>query len=171
MLKLFGSAKPDHPMANPKDARRLLDEVPTNDPMKALEELSHWFESVSTVEGFKLDQRVQLLFMIDEAGQASVRKLVREYLASTRPSKFQENRLWTRIHDYWSQAGRAFGRCVDQFITGGKSTDSAKAVLPMLIVRTLRSLAQQIKWMHMRYGPVDLGAWGIFSRVYGFADA
>jgi len=171
MLKLFGGGtKPDHPMANPKDARRLLDELPSNDPFKALEELSHWFESVSTVEGFKIDQRVNLLFLIDETGQPLVRKLVRDYLGSARPSKFQENRLWTRIHDYWSQAGKAYGRAVDQFVTGGKSADHAKALLPQLIVRTLRSISQQIKWMHMRYGPVDFGAWGIFNRVYGFAE-
>ena len=170
MLKLFGGGKPDHPMADPKEARRLLDDLPAQDPLKALEELAHWFESVSTAEGFKLDQRVQLLFQIDEAGQLRVRKLARDYFASVRPSKVQENRLWKGIHEYWSQAGQAFGRAVDQFVTGGKGADAAKAMLPLLIVRTLRAISQQIKWMHMRYGPVDLSAWGVFNRVYGFAE-
>ncbi len=170
MLKLFGANKPDHPMADPKEARRLLDDLPAQDPLKALEELSHWLDSVSTVEGFRLDQRVQLLFQIDEAGQVRVRKLARDYFAAARPSKFQENRLWKGLHDYWSHAGRAFGHTVDAFVTGEKGADAAKGVLPLLLVRTLRSLAQQIKWMHMRYGPVDLGVWGIFNRVYGFAE-
>lgn len=170
MLKLFGGGKPDHPMADPKEAKRLLDDLPVHDPVKALEELAHWFESVSTVEGFKLDQRVQLLFQIDEAGQVRARKLARDYFATVRPSKVQENRLWKGIHDYWSQAGRAFGLAVDQFVTGAKGADAAKAHLPLLLVRTLRSISQQIKWMHMRYGPVDLSAWGVFNRVYGFAE-
>ena len=170
MLKLFGGGKPDHPMADPKEARRLLDDLPAQDPLKALEELTHWFESVSMAEGFKLEQRIQLLFQIDEAGQARVRKLARDYFASIRPSKVQENRLWKGIHEYWSQAGQAFGRAVDQFVTGAKGADTAKAMLPLLIVRTLRAISQQIKWMHMRYGPVDLGAWGVFNRVYGFAE-
>ena len=141
MLKLFGSGKPDHPMADPKEARRLLDDLPAQDPLKALEELAHWFESVSTAEGFKLDQRVQLLFQIDEAGQLRARKLARDYFASVRPSKVQENRLWKGIHEYWSQAGQAFGRAVDQFVTGGKGADAAKAMLPLLIVRTLRAIS------------------------------
>ncbi len=170
MLKLFGSAKPDHPMADPKEARRLLDDLPAQDPVKALEELSHWFESVSTAEGFKLEQRVHLLLQIDEAGQPRVRKLARDYFATARPSKVQENRLWKGIHEYWNQAGHAFGRAVDQHVTGAKGADAAKAQLPLLLVRALRSISQQIKWMHMRYGPVDLSAWGIFNRVYGFAE-
>ena len=170
MLKLFGAGKPDHPMADPKEARRLLEDLPAHDPLKALEELSHWFESVSTVEGFRLDQRIQLLFQIDEAGQVHVRKMARDYFAASRPSKFQENRLWKGIHEYWSHAGQAFGRGVDQFVTGAKGADAAKAQLPLLLVRALRSISQQIKWMHMRYGPVDLSAWGVFNRVYGFAE-
>jgi len=170
MLKLFGGGKPDHPMADPREARRLLDDLPAHDPVKALEELSHWFESVSMAEGFKLEQRVQLLLQIDEAGQPRARKLAREYFATVRPSKVQENRLWKGIHDYWSHAGNAFGRAVDQFVTGAKGADAVKAQLPLLLVRALRSISQQIKWMHMRYGPVDLSAWGIFNRVYGFAE-
>jgi hypothetical protein len=170
MLKLFGGGKPDHPMADPKEARRLLDDLPVHDPVKALEELSHWFESVSSVEGFKLDQRVQLLLQIDEAGQPRIRKLAREYFASVRPSKVQENRLWKGIHEYWSQAGQAFGRAVDQFVSSAKGADAAKSQLPLLLARALRSISQQIKWMHMRYGPVDLSAWGVFNRVYGFAE-
>lgn len=170
MLKLFGGGKPDHPMADPKEARRLLDDLPAQDLFKALEELAHWFESVSTAEGFKLDQRVQLLLQIDEAGQMRVRKLSRDYFASARLSKVQENRLWKGIHEYWSQAGQAFGRAVDRFVTGAKGADAAKALLPLLIVRSLRAISQQIKWMHMRYGPVDLSAWGVFNRIYGFAE-
>ena len=65
MLKLFGGAKPDHPMGDPKEAKRILEALPAQDTLKALEELSHWFESVSAVEGFKLEQRVQILVQID----------------------------------------------------------------------------------------------------------
>lgn len=170
MLKLFGGGKPDHPMADPKEARRLLDDLPTQDPVMMLEELAHWLESVSKAEGFRLEQRLQVLFHIDDAAQAHTRKIARDYFASVRPSKVQENRLWKTIHEYWSQAGHAFGRSVDQFVNGAKGADTAKAQLPLLLVRALRSLSQQIKWIHMRYGPVDLSAWGIFNRVYGFAE-
>ena len=37
MLKIFGGGKPDHPMADLKEARKILDEIPVNDAHKALE--------------------------------------------------------------------------------------------------------------------------------------
>jgi hypothetical protein len=102
--------------------------------------------------------------MLDDASQPRVRKLAKDYFAAVRPSRFQENRLWTSLHGYWKQAGYAYARSVDQFVQGHKGVDAAKSLLPMLLVRTLRSFAQQVKWMHMRYGPIDLAS-GVFNSV------
>ena len=152
-MKLFGGSKPDHPLADPKEAKRLLEALPANDPVKALDELMHWMESVAAVEGFRPEARIQLLIMLDDAAQPRVRKLAKDYSAAARPSRFQENRLWTALHGYCKQAGYAYARSVDQFVQGHKGADSARGLLPLLLARTLRSFAQQIKWMHMRYGP------------------
>ena len=170
MIKLFGGGKPDHPMAELKEAKRLLDDLPAQDNFKALEELSHWLESVSITEGFKPEYRAQLLLMIDDSAQPRVRKLAREYLATQRPSKFQENRLWGAIHEFWNQAGLAYAHMIDQFVTNAKGVDAAKAQLPVLLVRALRSVAQRIKWQQMRYGPVDFSTWGVLNKVYAFAE-
>jgi len=168
-MKLFGGGKPDHPLADPKEAKRLLDALPADD-VKALDEVMHWLESVAASEGFKPEARIQLLFTLDEAAQPRVRKLAKDYFTAGRPSRYQENRLWTALHGYWKQAGHAYARVVDQFVQGHKGIDAAKALLPLLLVRTLRSFAQHIKWMHMRYGPIDLGSWGVFNSVYAFAE-
>jgi hypothetical protein len=169
-MKLFGGGKPDHPLADPKEARRILDGLPANDPVKAVDELMHWMESVAAAEGFKPDARIQLLITLDEAAQPRVRKLAADYFAAVRPSRFQENRLWTALHSFWKQAGFSYARCIDLYVQNAKGVDAAKALLPLLIVRTLRSLAQQVKWMHMRYGPVELSTWGVFNSVYAFAE-
>ena len=169
-MKLFGGAKPDHPLADPKEAKRVLEALPANDPSKALDELMHWMESVAAVEGFKPENRFQLLFMLDDAAQPRVRKLAKDYFAAGRPSRFQENRLWTSLHGYWKQTGYGYARSVDQFVQKVKGIDAAKGLLPLLLVRTLRSFAQQVKWMHMRYGPIDLASWGVFNSVYAFAE-
>ena len=87
MFKLFGGPKSDHPMAELKEARRLLDEVPSGDAFKALDELTHWHESVRTAADFKPDHRTQLVLMIDEVAQSHARKLQRDYLSTTRPSR------------------------------------------------------------------------------------
>jgi hypothetical protein len=168
-MKLFGGGKPDHPLADPKEARRLLDALPA-DEVKALDEVMHWVESVAVIEGFKPEVRLQLLITLDDAAQARVRKLSRDYFASARLSRYQENRLWTALHGYWKQAGHAYARMVDQFVQQAKGIDAAKPLLPLLLVRTLRSFAQHIKWMHMRYGPIDAASWGVFNSVYAFAE-
>ena len=164
-MKLFGGGKPDHPFADPKEARRLLEALPADDA-KALDELAHWLESVAAAEGFKPEARIQLLFLLDEAAQPRLRKLARAYFASARPSRFHENQLWTALHGYWKLAAGACAHAIDQFVRGAKGVEAARALLPQLLARTLRSYAQQIKWMHMRYGPIDLAVWGVFNSVY-----
>lgn len=170
MLNLFGGDKPDHPMADPKEARRLLESLPGDKPAEALEDLTHWIESVSSTQGFRLEVRIDRLLRIDEAAQSRIRALSREYLAAGRPSRAQETRMWSGIHEYWRQAGTAFARCVDAFLQNAKGVDAARNALPMLLCRALRSLAQQLKWMHVRYGPVDLTVWGVFNSVYAYAE-
>jgi len=170
-MNLFGGGKPDHPLADPKEAKRLIDALPGNDAVKAVEELMHWIESVVAADGFRPEARIQLLLMLDDAAQPRLRKLAKDYFGSSRPSRFQENRMWTVLHGYWKQAAYAYARAVDLFVQGAKGADAAKAQLPLLLARTLRCFAQQIKWMHMRYGPIDLASWGVFNSVYAYAEA
>jgi hypothetical protein len=168
MLKLFGASGADHPMRNPKEARRILEALPA-DELKALEELAHWHESVSVVEGFKPPERAALLLAVDEAAQPRVRKLAREYCGAARPSRYQENRLWTHIHEYWKQASLAFGRIIDATAATPRALDAKTLVL--VSTRALRAAAQQIKWQHMRYGPVDPAVWGILNNVFAFCES
>jgi hypothetical protein len=106
MIRLFGSSGPDHAMADPKAAKRILEELP-QDAFKALEELGDWHESVSLVQGFGVAHRVQLLLLIDFAGRERVKKITRQYLLATRQSAVQEKRLWVAAHGYWRRAGLA----------------------------------------------------------------
>jgi len=170
-MKLFGGGKPDHPLADAKEMRRLLDALPENDPFKALEELAHWHESVSAAEGFRPEGRLQLLFSIDEAAQPRLRKVALEYLSVARPSRFQENRIWTHAYEYHRQCARAYGLCIDAIQQGAKSAEGVKPLLPVLAVRALRSVAQQLKWLHLRYGPVDPALWRLLNGLYVFAEA
>jgi hypothetical protein len=166
MLKLF-SGKADHPMADPKEARRILEQLPAQE-LKALDELAHWHESVSLAAGFKAAERLQLLTAIDDAAQPRVRKVARDYFAAARPLRYQENLMWTRVHEYWRQAGLAWARAIDVLLQAGKGGD-AKA-LPAAAVSALRSLGQQIKWQHLRYGPIDAAVWGVINRIYAVAE-
>ena len=171
MLKIFGSSKPDHPMADIKEARKIIDEIPGNDSLKAIDELFHWLESVRTVDGFKPEYRVQLIQLIDDAAQVHARKLARDYLSAPRLSKFQEGRLWGAIHEFWRQSALAFASCIDLYATGAKGADALRALMPLLTVRALRALATQMKWQYVRYGPFEESLWGVFAKIYALAES
>ena len=168
MLKIFGVGKVDHPLADPKEARKILEAAAAEEPFKALEELGHWFESVAATEGFKPGERAQLCLQIDDAAQSNLRKLSREYLSSARLSKFQENRLWGANHGYWQRAATAHAACMDALGSMAKGFDADAAALSC--ARALRALAQQIKWQYMRYGPLDDRLWQLAGRLYAFAE-
>jgi hypothetical protein len=170
MLKLFASGKADHAMADPGEARKLLDALPASDPHKALEELTNWLESVSAAEGFRPDRRAQVVQMLDEAAQVHVRKLQREYFSNPGLSKVQEHRLWSVIHAFWKRCGFAFASCVDLYATGKRGANRLKPAMPLLMVRALRALAAQMKWQYIRYGPFDNSIWGIVAKVYALAE-
>jgi hypothetical protein len=160
-MKLFGGARPDHPMAERKDAQRLLDALPAHDG-KALEELGHFHDTVSAAPGFKPEERAARVAMIDEAAQPRVKKIAREYFAAVRgagASKAQENVFWSRMHEYWREAAQAYVRCADE--------RPANAV----VLGALRALGQQLKWQQLRYGPINLEVWGLANRMYATAEA
>ena len=160
-MKLFGGAKPDHPMAERKDAQRLLDALPAHEG-KALEELSHFHESVSLAPGFKPEERAARLAMIDEAAQPRLKKIEREYFAAARGgrgSRAQENVFWSRMHAYWGHAGQAWARCADEKLANTS------------LLGALRAVGQQLKWRQLRYGPIDLETWGLLNRLFAAAEA
>jgi hypothetical protein len=171
VLKIFGSSKPDHPMADIKEARKIIADIPGNDSFKAIDELLHWLESVRTVEGFKPEYRAELVQLIDDAAQVHARKLARDYLSVPRLSKFQEGRLWGALHEFWKQAALAFAACIDGYATGAKGADALKPLMPLLTVRALRALATQMKWQYVRYGPFEEPLWGVFARIYALAES
>ena len=170
MISLFGSKKPDHPMADIKEARKILGELPGNDAFKCADELTHWLASVMAEEGFKPEYRAQLVQLLDETAQLPLRKLARDYMASPRLAKFQEIRLWKAIYEYWRQAALAYAACIDLYASGAKGADALKAGMPLLLARTLRTLGAQVKWMYVRYGPMDQSVWGVIAKVYALAE-
>jgi hypothetical protein len=171
MLNLFGGPKSDHPMADLKEAKRLLEETQSTEAFKALDELAHWLESVRSAEGFKPEHSAQVTLLIDEAAQPHVRKLQRDYIANPRQSRFQEQRLWGAIYGYWAQAAQSFVAVIDLHASGVKGADALKNSLPLLAVRAVRALAAQMKWAYMRYGPFDETLWSVMARVYAVAES
>jgi hypothetical protein len=169
MLGIF-SAKSGHPLADAKEARRVLGELSVRDAAPALDEVSGWLESVAADEVLKLSDRLALIFQLDEAAQTHARKLGRDYLTSPRLGRQQEYKLWQANHDFWAQLGSAYDNCLNRYRGQEKGGEAVKSEVPLLIVRMLRALSAQLKWDQFRYGPVNAELWQRMGRAYLFAE-
>jgi hypothetical protein len=166
-MALFGGRdKADHPLADPKEAKRLLGALTTADPYQALTEINDWIESVMIAEDFRHDDRASLIMLLDETGQTPARKLMLEYLGNSRLPKQEESRLWTISHEFWKQLGLAYLQSIDSSIDNEKGSESLKNLLPQLGVRAIRALGSQLRWLQMRYGPVHGDLWFAAGRTY-----
>jgi hypothetical protein len=170
-MALFGGNKPDHPMADIKGARALIAEFPAQDPVKALEEVTFWLESVSHTEGFKLDYRYELYDVLDQAAKNHQRKISQDYLNTDRQEKFRESKLWNTEFEFWKMLGAGYNQCIEQYQAGASGAGSIKKDLPAIVARVVRSLTLQLKWAALRYGPVDDRMWSELGRIYLFAEA
>jgi hypothetical protein len=175
VLKWLGG-KVDHPMAEAKQARQIVDELPPGDAAKALEEITYWVETINQTGGFRLDRRFENLDLLDGAAKIPVRKLSQDYLSMPRQLKFQENRLWNTVFGFWKQLGDGYLMCLEQHDGGAAGATAIRKSLPVIVVRSLRMLNLQLKWILLRYGPVEGRVWTEFARLYrlaeqkGFAD-
>ena len=169
-LTLFGGGKPDHPMADIKHVRRLISGLPANDSVKALNDVTAWLDSINRAEGFRLDRRFELIDLLDQTARNHVRKVSEDYQSTQRLPKFQENTLWTAVFEFWKLLGDAYGRCVEQLWTDASAAREIRKELPVIVARALRALTLQMRWMLLRYSPVDVRVWGEIGRLYYFAE-
>lgn len=169
LTKLFGK-KSDHPMSDLKSAQSLLDALPKDDDYQSLLELTDWLESVTACTTFKLDHQLALLCMIDEAACVHTRKLTREYFVGHGVSQFQENRLWLLLGNWYHHARQGYYHVFQRYCDGEKSSATLKAKLPLLVARTLRTMALELKYICVRYGAVDRGYWARLGKLYKHAE-
>jgi hypothetical protein len=169
MLGLF-SAKSDHPLADPKEARRVLDALVLREATPALDEIAGWLESLAADELLRLSERLALVLRLDEAAQPHARRSGRDYLTSPRLGRQQEYKLWQTNRDFWRQLGSAYHGCLARYQAQEKGSEAIKAELPLLVVRLLRASSAQLKWDQFRYGPIDTALWQRMGRAYLFAE-
>lgn len=169
MLGMF-SAKSDHPLADAKEAKRVLGELAVRDAAAALDEIAGWLESLAADEKLRLSERLALVFQLDEAAQPHARKLARDYLTSPRLGRSQEYRLWQGNHDLWAQLAAAYDACLNRHAAQPKGLEAIKSDLPPLVARMLRAFSLRLKWDQFRYGPVVPELWHKMGRAYLFAE-
>jgi hypothetical protein len=162
----FFSKSPEHPLADPKEAKRVLTEIALREPAGAIEEASGWLESIPAEQGFKPVQRLELILRLDEATIAHSRRLARDYQPLVNGSRTQESRHWELSHGHWILMVKAYQECFDRLRSGEKDGEALRPQQHLLYGRLVNALAAELKWRQFHYGPVDGVTWSTLGSAY-----
>lgn len=166
---IFGS-KSDHPMADIKSARALLEDLPTNDACQSLMELTELVALLMEHADFKPDHQFAVLSLFDKTAHSYERKLVREYFTPLELSKFQENRLWSALDDWSRQLAAAYFKLFTDFCNAKKGSSVFREQVPLLVARAVRAMKSQVKFVSAHYGEIDKTSWTNLLQLYKHAE-
>jgi hypothetical protein len=172
ILNLF-SSRPDHPLANPKELKRAIAELPLDNAAKAIDGISGWFESLHHADDFRVDHYFDVVQQLDDAAQPHLRRLSRDYLHSPRLTKVEERRLWSINYGYLNSVAELYTHCLDRVRQNpkDKGSEALKPLLPMISARLIAARATQLKWVDYRYGPIGSELWRDIGDVYLAAES
>ncbi|MDD2702221.1 MAG: hypothetical protein PHH36_13435 [Sideroxydans sp.] len=170
MFKLFGD-KPDHPLYDLDETRRLIGELPQEEPRKALEDITFWLESIKDAAGFTPELRTDVIMKVDEHGQTLQTELLHRYLEAPHLRDFQGLHLWQGIHAFAQALAAAYSASLDEYLKSNKHSRELTERMPLICVRQQQSVTTQMKLELMRYIDIDAATWDMLYAGYRFAEA
>ncbi len=167
--KLGGS--PDHPMTNVAEAKRLLAELPKDNPLEALAELSGWMNSFGGTPGFKLANRLGVAMLLDETAAPVYAGIQRQYTAGPHLQDLEGMKQWRAMHEYAISRVDLYAVCLRELSPAGKSAEAANEQTTIICVRFLHSVIEQLKLELMRYMDIQKEVWENLFWGYQLAES
>lgn len=161
-LTRIGGAKMGHLLADPRELRRVIDEIPGDNAFKALDQIVGWLESLQVVPDFPEDRLYEAVSRLHTAAQPHLKRLARDYLHSPRLSRSEEKCLWTIIHGFWSMLAVSYERCLPAVSQKTRVGEQVRQVLPSLSARLIAALGSVLKWEQFHY---VLSAGSLWQRL------
>ena len=178
MLKMFlRDADHAHPLADAKELKQVLADLPARDDARSLDELASWMESVNNAEGLGAAQLFDIVRQLDEAAQPFLRHLTRTFLAPSSRTRREELKLWELCHGYWEHTAQGYQRVIDGFQNppadklAAKQLEALRPQLPLLLVRQAAAMIAASKWRRFRHEPPPSGVWSALGRNFLLAEA
>lgn len=173
VAKLGGmlAQKNDHPLANPRELRKVIVELPTDNAFKALDEMTGWLESLAGIDDFPADRLYEVVLAFEEAAQPHLKRLSREYFQAARLSRSEEKRLWSINYGFWTLLADACASCLGKLADKPQPGELAKSALPALSARLIAALGCVLKWEQFHYGPMRAELWRPLGQALLAAEA
>jgi hypothetical protein len=171
MFNWLKRSKPAHPMADVKNARQLVAELSGHDPSTALDKISAWLDSINQPGDFNLQQRWELIDLLDKASIAHRRKLLLDQISARDSGKAHEYRLWKASFGFLKMLGAVYLQCIEDFTEGAAGAEAVRKDLALIAGRALRASSLQLKWTFLRFGKIDQRLWRELGSAYLFAES
>jgi hypothetical protein len=163
--------KSEHPLADARELRKVLSELPRDNAFKALDEIAGWLESLAGVADFPAGRLYDVLQQFEEVAAPHLRRLSQEYFYTARLSKSEERRLWSINYGFWTLLADAYERCLKAVSDKPSTGAVAKTALPLLTVRLIAALGCMLKWEQFHYGPLRGELWRRLGTALLAAEA
>lgn len=161
-----------HPLADPRELRRILAALPGDNAFKALDEVAGWLESLLATNECPLDRTYEAAILLDEAARPHLQRLAREYLHTPRLTRSAEKRLWSINYGFWTLLAACYERCLLSLENGqGRDVEALRSYLPNLSTRLIGALRAALKWEQFHYGPSSAGIWSRLGKALEMAEA
>lgn len=167
---IFGQ-KDVHPLADPREFKRILAELPKDNAFKALDEIAGWLESLTASHECPEDRMYDVAVQMEEVAHGHLRRLSREYLLTPRLPRSEEKRLWSINLGFWRLLAATYERCSLAVGEKTKLAETLKAQLPALCARHIAARAAVMKWEQFHYGPIPEGLWKKMGQALLLAES
>jgi hypothetical protein len=166
---LFGQ-KTEYPLADPRELKKIIGELPKENAFKALDEIVGWLESLEATDEVTADRLYEAVRHLEEAAQPHLRHLAKDYLHSARLAPAEEKRLWSINFGFWNLLAGAYERCLDEMAAKPRMADHLKSALPAICSHLIAALAAILKWEQFHYGPSANAHWQRLGRALLVAE-
>lgn len=168
-LHLF-AARPEHPLADPGEAARVLDALPRDRPEDAVQELQHWLGTLRDFDGFACDERLALVKRLDEVARPLAAALFSEFLANAHLRGRSERRREELLQAFGDNLCGAYARCVSDNEKGEARAKEIRGELPLALGRAYRAAFFSAKVRAMLYLPAAKSRWPALYHLLAFAE-
>lgn len=167
---IFGQ-KDIHPLADEREFKRILDELPRDNAFRALDEIGGWLESLQATQDCSADRVYEVARQLADAALPHLKRLSRDYLHSARLPRTEEKRLWSINFGFWRLLAETYERCLAAVDGKDKVAENLRAALPALCARLIAAQAAIMKWEQFHYGPSANELWSRMGAALLFAEA
>ncbi|MGA7178198.1 MAG: hypothetical protein WBX11_01235 [Thiobacillaceae bacterium] len=167
---LQAAPKDENPLSSLRSATKWVEQLPVGDAFKAhaaiLAEIRQYNDQLTE----PTKARLEALMLLDEKAQDLRDTLVRQYLRNVRMTRIVESKLWHEVYNLLWETARSYHTYI-RLLSQSSNTRWQEPLLPLMILRLIRTFRLLVKWRSIRYLQLGDKIWSRLHNLYQVAEA